>query len=104
MSSKKLIVSIAAINKSPMMLAQSTDAQTLEAGVIEEFNKLLVDKTAAFSSSHAGVKAVVVDTQGPFNTAIQNPTKYGSADATCYNSNGKSCLWYNDYHPGLVSR
>lgn len=86
-----------------MMLAQSKDAQDMEAGVIQQFNQLLVARTGEFAKYHRGVKSVVVDTQAPFNTAISDPAKYGSEDATCYNADGKSCLWFNDYHPGLVS-
>lgn len=86
------------------MLSQSKSAQDLEATVIEQFNTLLAKRTADFVGSHKGTKAVVVDTQSPFNTAIKDPSKYGSKDATCYNSDGKTCLWFNDYHPGQVSR
>jgi phospholipase/lecithinase/hemolysin len=86
-----------------MMLAQPKESQDLEAAVIEQFNELLVNRSEEFSASHEGVKAVVVDTQAPFNAAIADPAKYGSKDATCFNSDGKSCLWFNDYHPGLVS-
>jgi phospholipase/lecithinase/hemolysin len=85
------------------MLAQSKQAQELEATIIQRFNELLSTRMAQFSTSHEGVKTVVVDTQAPFHTAINDPKKYGSKDATCYNSDGKSCLWYNDYHPGMVS-
>lgn len=92
----------AAINRSPMMLRQSKEAQETEAAVIRQFNTLLSNRTSAFVASHDGTNAVVVDTQAPFNAALDNPRQYGATDATCYNSNGKTCLWYNDYHPGLV--
>ncbi|KAF2652362.1 carbohydrate esterase family 16 protein [Lophiostoma macrostomum CBS 122681] len=95
-----VFLNVPPINKSPLMLGQSKSAQDLEAGVITQFNQLLVNKTSAFASAHSGVNAVVVDTQAPFNKAINDPTAYGSKDATCYNSNGKTCLWFNDYHPG----
>ncbi|KAF2750286.1 carbohydrate esterase family 16 protein [Sporormia fimetaria CBS 119925] len=90
------------INKSPMMLGQSREAQELEAIVIEKFNGLLRAKSEEFSVAHPGVKAVVVDTQAPFEAAIKDPARYGSKDATCYNSDGKTCLWFNDYHPGMA--
>ncbi|KAF2474058.1 carbohydrate esterase family 16 protein [Lindgomyces ingoldianus] len=95
-----VLLNVPPINKSPMMLGQSKAAQDTEAGVIDQFNKLLVQRSAEFVASHGGAKIVVVDTQAPFNTAISAPTKYGSKDATCYNSDGKTCLWFNDYHPG----
>ena len=85
------------------MLGQSKDAQELEAGVIQKFNQLVAERLQAFVAGHAGTKGTVIDTQTPFNMAISNPQQYGSKDATCYNSDGKSCLWFNDYHPGTVS-
>lgn len=45
---------------------------------------------------------MIVDTAGPFNRALESPTAYGAPNATCYNSDGKSCLWFNDYHPGVA--
>lgn len=85
-----------------MMLSQSTDSQTQEAAVITQYNTLLATRLAAFKAANPGVTANVVDTSVPFNTAIHNPTAYGSPDATCYNSDGTSCLWFNDYHPGIA--
>jgi phospholipase/lecithinase/hemolysin len=41
-----------------------------------------------------------VNTTKVFNKALDNPTAYGAPNAVCYNSNGVSCLWWNDYHPG----
>ncbi|KAH7122521.1 hypothetical protein B0J11DRAFT_581222 [Dendryphion nanum] len=90
------------IDRSPMMLAQPGNSRDLEARVIQQFNGLLANRTQAFKASHEGVKATVVDTQKPFNTAIDNPQRYGSQNATCWDSNGRSCLWFNDYHPGLA--
>jgi hypothetical protein len=95
--------SLLAIDKSPMMLAQSKEARILEAGVIKQFNNLLSSRLKDFVASHGGSKGWVVDTQEAFNKALNDPTKYGSKDATCYNSDGKTCLWFNDYHPGTVS-
>jgi len=85
------------------MINQGKNVQAQEAAVIQQFNNLLANRTEEFSASHEGVKSVVVDTQTPFYTAIKEPKKYGSKDATCFNADGKSCLWFNDYHPGVVS-
>ena len=94
-------VTTPAINRSPLMLSQSTNAQQTAARVIDEFNKLLSDRAAEYFKGKTATYAIV-DTQAPFNAAIDNPTKYGSRDAKCYNSDGKTCLWYNDYHPGMA--
>lgn len=98
----ELLTKVTAIDKTPMMLAQSADARTLEAAVIAEYNALLASRLAAFSAANPGVTAKVVDTSVPFNAAIDNPTAYGAPDATCFNADGNSCLWFNDYHPGVA--
>jgi len=85
-----------------MMLQQSADARATEDKVIAQYNVLLAARLASFSSANSGVTGKVVDTSVPFNTAIANPTAYGAPDATCYNSDGMSCLWFNDYHPGIA--
>jgi phospholipase/lecithinase/hemolysin len=90
------------INKTPLMLAESSSAQSEEATVISEFNSQLATAAATFKSQNSGTTVWVIDTQAPFNTALSNPTAYGAASngATCYNSDGTSCLWWNNYHPG----
>jgi phospholipase/lecithinase/hemolysin len=97
-----LTLVIKAIDKTPMMLAQSADSRAQESTVIAEYNGLLATRLAAFRAVNSGVTGVVVDTSAPFNTAIANPTAYGAPNATCYNTDGTSCLWFNDYHPGIA--
>ncbi|KAH1363444.1 hormone-sensitive lipase HSL [Aspergillus fumigatus] len=97
-----VLLGVPPINRSPLMLAQGTDVTTAEAAVIAKYNNLIATYLAQFKSKNSGVTATVVDTQAPFNQALDNPTAYGAPDATCYNSDGTSCLWFNDYHPGIA--
>lgn len=115
---KSLILSILAINRSPLMLGQSSSAQSLEASVISQYNSLVRSKASAFKSANPGTTIWVVDTQLPFSTALNNPMAYGAPNNSCYNSNGVSCLWWvslllkwgiswllyrwNNYHPGMA--
>ena len=46
------------------------------------------------------VRTWVVDTAPAFQAAVKNPKAYEAKDALCYNADGVSCLWFNDYHPG----
>ena len=32
---------------------------------------------------------------------LNDPTAYGFPDATCINDDGTSCVWWNNYHPGM---
>jgi phospholipase/lecithinase/hemolysin len=76
--------------------------QAAEAAAIDKYNAALVARLEVFRAAHPDIEAVYVDTAPAFNEALGNPTKYGASDATCYNGNGVSCLWFNDYHPGVA--
>jgi hypothetical protein len=32
---------------------------------------------------------------------LDYPERHGFPNATCINDDGVSCIWWNDYHPGL---
>ncbi|KXX79372.1 putative endoglucanase type F [Madurella mycetomatis] len=96
-----VLLSVPPIHRTPAMLGESVEAQQGEAAAITKYNDAMATRLEAFMSQNDGVTAKVVDTAVPFNTALDNPTEYGSPDATCYNEDGTSCLWFNDYHPGV---
>ncbi|KAF4457697.1 cellulose-binding GDSL lipase acylhydrolase [Fusarium albosuccineum] len=97
-----VLLSVPPTDLSPMMLQQGSESRALLVKSIELYNSHLTSKLNAFKAANSGVKATIVDTSVAFNKAINNPTAYGSPDATCYNSDGVSCLWFNDYHPGVA--
>ncbi|KAK0725510.1 hypothetical protein B0H67DRAFT_598738 [Lasiosphaeris hirsuta] len=96
------LLTVPPIQKTPTMLEQTAESQAGEAVSIGKYNAAIAARLAAFKMANAGITATVVDTTTPFDTALANPTAYGSPNATCYNSNGVSCLWFNDYHPGVA--
>jgi len=83
------------------MLAESAETRQAEAAAIQKYNAALTSRLAAFQTKNSGITAKVVDTTPAFNQALDNPTAHGAPDASCFNSDGKSCLWFNDYHPGI---
>jgi phospholipase/lecithinase/hemolysin len=95
-----LFLTVPPIQYTPLVVAEGTTTQGEVATAITYFNGLLNAAAASFKSAHSGSTVYVYVTTTPFMTAINNPTAYGSPDATCYNANGVSCLWYNNYHPG----
>lgn len=99
---KFVLLSVPPITKTPLMLGQSQWARDTEDAVIATYNSLIQSNLSAFKAKHSDIIATVVDTAAPFNQAINNPTAYGAPDATCYNADGTSCLWFNDYHPGIA--
>ena len=89
-----------AIQKTPLMLAEDASAQSSEASAITIWNSELSTRASYFKGNNTGSTTWVYDAQTPFNAAIADPTAYGASDATCYNSDGTTCLWWNNYHPG----
>lgn len=93
-------MSLKAIYKTPLMLAQPVSAQQLEANAVLHYNDLLSAHLNAFVKDNDGVTARIVDTRKAFDKVIDDPVKYGASNATCYNADGVTCLWWNNYHPG----
>ncbi|WDK22003.1 fungal cellulose binding domain-containing protein [Colletotrichum graminicola] len=98
---KFVLLSVPPTQKTPLMIANGADAGGQLSAAIKQYNELIISNLAAFEAENAGVTSWVVDTAPAFDEAINNPTAYGAPDATCYNENGVSCLWFNDYHPGV---
>ncbi|KAL2174104.1 carbohydrate esterase family 16 protein [Thermothelomyces heterothallicus CBS 202.75] len=97
-----VLLSVPPIQRTPaVLLNNSPENQKAEALAVDKYNEALAANLEAFTDKNSGITARIVDTGVPFNTALDNPTDYGAPDATCYNSDGKSCLWFNDYHPGI---
>jgi hypothetical protein len=84
------------------VLAQSEDVRKTEDADIAKYNDLIAERLEAFEAANEGVTAKIVDTAPPFNTAIDDPKAYGAPDAVCFAADGNSCLWFNDYHPGIA--
>ncbi|EAW11689.1 uncharacterized protein ACLA_093880 [Aspergillus clavatus NRRL 1] len=97
-----VLLTVPPIDRSPLMLSQGKDVTSLEAAVIKQYNDLIAKNLKQFKKKNSGITAKIVDTHAPFNTALDNPTAYGAKNATCFNEDGKSCLWFNDYHPGIA--
>lgn len=67
---------------------------------IDGYNAQISERLTAFKGANSGTTGQVFDTASYFETAIKDPAAYGAPDATCTNSDGVSCLWYDTYHPG----
>ncbi|ESK90562.1 carbohydrate esterase family 16 protein [Moniliophthora roreri MCA 2997] len=93
-----LFLNVPPIQRSPLMLAQSKDAQNAESTVINGFNSRLATKINSFKASHSGVTTYLYDTYAGFAKILDDPKSYGFKDATSYGS-GTDMFWGNDYHP-----
>ncbi|KAH9485803.1 Acetylesterase [Psilocybe cubensis] len=97
-----LFANVPPIDRSPLMLAQSTDAQALEKSVIGTFNTKLVAKINSFAANNTGVKTFLWDSNAQFTAMLNSPTTYGFADATSYGSD-PTMFWGNNYHPSTYA-
>ncbi|KAI0800239.1 hypothetical protein C8Q74DRAFT_1235266 [Fomes fomentarius] len=96
-----LFVNVPPIDRSPLMLGQSQDAQALEKQVIAGYNSKLVARAASLKAANSGVKTWIWDSNTAFTTVLNNPTKFGFADATSYGNAGS--FWGNNYHPSAAA-
>ncbi|KAE9366829.1 carbohydrate esterase family 16 protein [Stipitochalara longipes BDJ] len=95
-----LFLTVPPIQKTPLVLAESNNTQVQEGAGVDTYNTLLKAGVKDFEAKNDGVVTWVLDTSAPFLEAINDPKSYGAKDATCYNGDGTSCLWFNNYHPG----
>jgi len=95
-----LSLTVPPIQKTPAVMAQPNSTQSAEGAAVGDYNELLVKAVDDFKAKNEGVTTWVYDTGDAFNTAIASPETHGAKDASCYNGDGTSCLWFNDYHPG----
>jgi phospholipase/lecithinase/hemolysin len=95
-----LFLTVPPIQYTPLVVAEGSTTVSEEGAGVAYYNQLLVAAIATFKAANEGVTTYVYDTTVPFMQAIDDPTAYGAPNATCYNADGVSCLWWNDYHPG----
>ncbi|KAI9155446.1 Acetylesterase [Paramyrothecium foliicola] len=98
-----VLLTVPPTDKSPLMAGgQTPDGLKQLQSAISSWNQILASKLATFRSANAGTDIKVVDTALAFNAAINNPQQYGAPNASCFNADGVSCLWFNDYHPATA--
>ncbi|KAL5512574.1 hypothetical protein ACEPAG_3227 [Sanghuangporus baumii] len=96
-----LFLNVPPIDRSPLMLQQSTDAQNLEKTVIAGYNSKLAVRATQFKANNTGVQTWVWDSNTAFTVILDNPTAFGFIDATSYGGTGS--FWGNDYHPSSAA-
>jgi phospholipase/lecithinase/hemolysin len=98
-----VLLTVPPTDKSPLMAGgQSPEGLKQLQDQISLWNTVLKTKLADFQAANKLATFKLVDTAPAFNTAIENPDKYGAPDALCHDEDGVSCLWFNDYHPATA--
>lgn len=89
------------IQRSPSQVTNET-AANITAHAVNDFNELLETGLYGFRRNNANATVWLLNSTTIFDLALDNPSAYGATDATCYKSDGTTCLWWNDLHPGLA--
>lgn len=95
-----VIMSVPPFDQAPVFAQQAASALAGLQGNISAYNEALESNLASFTSGRSDVTARFFDTSSYFWAALDDPTAYGATDASCMNSDGTTCLWYDNYHPG----
>ncbi|KAH8168290.1 GDSL-like lipase/Acylhydrolase domain-containing protein [Sarocladium implicatum] len=96
------ILTVPPTDKTPTFLESDEWSREHLQSTIALFNDLVAAGVDDFASANEGAVVQIIDTSLPFNTAIANPDEYGAEDSTCFNNDGVSCLWFDNYHPGVA--
>lgn len=59
----------------------------------------LTSYASNFQTTNDGSSVWIVDTHSIFLMALNDPNAYGAANASCFDADGTTCLWWNNYHP-----
>ncbi|RAL07132.1 SGNH/GDSL hydrolase family protein [Aspergillus homomorphus CBS 101889] len=94
------LLTVPPIERTPniMQAANANDTVPRVKAAVEHWNTILKEKAEALNRKYSDVTVKVIDTQPVFNGLLDS----GGAAAECWNSDGVTCLWFNDFHPGIV--
>lgn len=95
-----LFVGVPPSDRSPYITGLGTGTATAFSNWVNTFNGQLAQRIPQFTSSHPGAVGATYDYHRWMAALLDSPTDYGFPDATCINSDGVSCVWWNNYHPG----
>lgn len=96
-----VVLGVPPFDRSPMLAVEDKAEAAPVKRAIDEFNVALVQHVSSFTASRPQAHVRVLDTGPVFNEVLDDPQKYGAPNSTCFNADGKSCLWFNDLHPGF---
>ncbi|RAL11340.1 SGNH/GDSL hydrolase family protein [Aspergillus homomorphus CBS 101889] len=98
---KFLFLNVPPTSRSPFFLDQGNATVAQHAAYLATYNRNLKAMVEEFKKEHKDVTTVFYDSWSYMTKVLDNPTAYGFPDATCINDDGTSCIWWNNYHPGM---
>ena len=97
-----VVFTVPPIGRTTLLTVETPSEAPYINNAVANFNSILLQQATSFQQAHADVNLRTVDTASVFNPILDNPTANGAPDNTCFDSSGTACLWFNDFHPGLV--
>ncbi|PYH49047.1 SGNH/GDSL hydrolase family protein [Aspergillus saccharolyticus JOP 1030-1] len=98
---KFLFLNVPPTSRSPLFLAEGNATVAQHAAYLAVYNQNLKTMVEEFKREHQDVTTVLYDAWSFMTKILDDPTAYGFPDATCINDDGTSCIWWNNYHPGM---
>ncbi|OQD71930.1 hypothetical protein PENPOL_c001G04883 [Penicillium polonicum] len=97
---KFLFLNVPPTDRSPMVINEGPEAVKTYATWVKAYNDGLQSMIDDFKLSHNDTTIVLYDTWSFMLRILDDPQTYGFPNATCFDDNGTSCIWWNHYHPG----
>ncbi|KAJ5774230.1 hypothetical protein N7457_009126 [Penicillium paradoxum] len=97
---KFIFLNVPPTSRSPKVIGSGTSAVNTHATWIKAYNEALDKMVDEFIAGHSGTRTVTYDTWSFMSKILDSPSTYGFTDASCVNSDGETCVWWDAYHPG----
>jgi phospholipase/lecithinase/hemolysin len=99
-----ILFTLPPFDRAPGVIGAPVEAQDVLRSYITNYNNGVRSIAKQFKAAHRDIRGQVqiLDTAPAFRKAFANPQKYGAPNATCFDSNGVSCLWHDTFHPGVA--
>ncbi|KAF3026321.1 hypothetical protein G7054_g9609 [Neopestalotiopsis clavispora] len=94
------LLTVPPFNNAPSFLYSSESSLANLVSNITAYNDALETRLDTFKSANSAITAQVIATEASFEAVLSDPTAYGATDATCSNTDGTTCVWYDGYHAG----
>ncbi|OOF96097.1 carbohydrate esterase family 16 protein [Aspergillus carbonarius ITEM 5010] len=98
---KFLFLNVPPTNRTPMFIDQGNETTAEVASYLEVYNRNLKSMVEGWARERGDITTVFYDAWSFMSKVLNDPTAYGFPDATCINDDGTSCVWWNNYHPGM---
>ncbi|GLA13817.1 hypothetical protein AnigIFM62618_011072 [Aspergillus niger] len=98
---KFLFLNVPPTSRSPLFLEQGEEVVKQHAEYLSVYNENLQGMVDDFTKKKGDVTTVLYDSWSFMTKILDDPTAYGFPNATCINDDGTSCIWWNNYHPGM---